>query len=98
MKIGGAQLKKISSFPARPLIWVAVFVVFLIGIPLVDALATKGKIYPGVRVGPLEIGGKTTKEARALLEREFDAYRTKEQTFLLNNTPVALRLGNLLDF
>lgn len=75
-----------------------VFVVIFTGLPAADLIASRGKIYPGVKVGPLVIGGQTPEDARETLTKAFDEFRSTHATFLLGEIQTTLRLSTLTEF
>lgn len=76
----------------------AIFALLLGLVPVFDLLATRGNIYTGVRVAALKIGGESPENAREILARAFDEFRTQSATFTLGNAQTNLRLNTLLDF
>ena len=82
----------------RQLFAAAVVGIVLLGAPLADETLTKEKIYPGVSVASVKIGGMAKDAARAELQTAFDEFRSREATFVLEDTQTALRLGSLLTY
>ncbi|MBI2552148.1 VanW family protein [Candidatus Uhrbacteria bacterium] len=90
-------LKNIPS-TTRRFVGLAVFATLLIGIPFLDAIATKGLIYPGVSVAGVELGGQTAEEARAALKRATAQYLNEAFPFVAEELRAALPLPSFLVF
>ncbi|OGL67095.1 hypothetical protein A3B21_04790 [Candidatus Uhrbacteria bacterium RIFCSPLOWO2_01_FULL_47_24] len=89
---GAPQPKKRRLFVA------AVFGVLIIGAPLFDAFATRGEIYPHVRVAAVEIGGQSTASARKELQARFEEFSNTPLTFIADSTRAAVPLADIVSF
>ena len=60
----------------------------LVGAPILDSTATRGKIYPGVTVAALEIGGKNPTEAARTLELAATRFLEDYTTLIIGQVEV----------
>ncbi len=70
----------------------------VVAVPAVDAFAIKGKIYPGVRVGSLELGGATYEEARASLAEHADSFLKQSLIITRESKQTSIPLSTLVTF
>ena len=76
-----SELCKRSKFAKRALI-----ILVIIGVvALIDFIAFYGKIYPGVYVGELDLGGKTVEEAATLIEQTYADRLTSNDVIIYSN-------------
>lgn len=94
-----AFIGKILYFAFRTLIaWLAslinrskiAFVALLVlivvlGVGIVDYGINWGKVYPGIRVGSLDLGGKSAEEAQKLIEDSYSARLTDAKVYIFAN-------------
>ncbi|MDO8505805.1 MAG: VanW family protein [bacterium] len=80
------------------LIMVAFFGILLAGTPIVDMLTTRGEIYPGVRVGNVNIGGQTPQDAKNTLQTSLSNYAKEQITFTLQDRQTTVPLSDIVSF
>ena len=76
-----SELCKKSKFAKRALI----ILVVIILVSLIDFIAFYGKIYPGVYVGELDLGGKSVEEAATLIEKTYSDRLTSNDVIIYSN-------------
>lgn len=76
----------------------AVFGVAVFGMPVIDVFATRGEIYPNVRIAGIEVGGKTVADAKIALSGHTEKYLAQTATFTLGALQASVPSSTFLSF
>lgn len=93
-----ARLQSTANSRNRWLFFVGIFIALIIGLPTIDTLATRGGIYPGVKIGSVTLGGATTSEASQVLNKEIGAFLENSLVFKRGSKQTSIPLSQLIAF
>lgn len=72
--------------------------VLIVGTPILDVTATRGKIYPGVTVASLDLGGKRAAEAQTALEQAATRFLNDSTTLIIGQVEVRVPHKSIYSF
>lgn len=71
-------------------------VLMIIGIIIADSIYARDRIYPGVRIGEVPIGGTTVSDARALLDQAFKTYSDQHFDFVTEGQKISVPIREVV--
>lgn len=86
------RLKKRGLFTA------AVFGALIVGTPVIDAFATRGEIYPNIRIAAVDIGGQSIASAREELQTRFEEFNNTPPDFIAGSVQETVPLLDIVSF